>query len=746
MNKRSIVFYFFISYLFVACNKNPKVTLVSESEGKADSLLQLMTVEEKIGQLIQKNGTQGHEDLARDGKLGSILNEINVDAINELQRIAVEESTHGIPLIFARDVIHGFNTILPIPLGQAATWNPQLIEEGAQIAAVEARSSGIHWTFAPMIDVTRDPRWGRIAEGYGEDPFLTAQMGAATIKGYQGDDLSEKNALLACAKHFAAYGAAEGGRDYNTVTLPENELRDVYLPPFKAAVDAQAGTFMAAFNEINGIPATGNEFLLRKVLRDEWKFNGFVVSDWESVHQLVVHGYSPDDKDAALKSFLAGTDMEMASTAYENFLKEHIDAGLIPMELLDQSVRSILRIKFEMGLFENPYTNPKDYPNVLNLEHKKKAQKVATESLVLLKNDGAVLPLSTGVNKVAVIGPLANSPHDQLGTWTFDGDKKNSITPLQSIQEFLGEDKVNYAPGMEISRTLTKEGFSDAVAAAKKSDVVLLFLGEESILSGESHCRADISLPGIQDELIEALAKTGKPLVGVVLAGRPLTFEGPANDLDAILYAWHPGTMAGPAITEVLFGAESPSGKLPVTFPRTVGQIPIFYAHKNTGKPATDETWERMYEIPVEAFQLSVGNTNHYIDYGLEPWFPFGYGLSYTQFQYSSIEMESGDISLEDTVVCSAIVRNTGKYAGTEVVQLYTRDLVGSRTRPVCELKGFTRVTLEPGEYQKVVFRIPTSELGFHNQEMKYVTEPGDFLAGIGSDSNVELILKFTIK
>ncbi len=745
MNRHSILFYVLVGLLVVACNTKQKDTR-SSSERKADSLIQLMSVDEKIGQLVQKNGANGQETLVREGKIGSILNEINLDAINELQRIAIEESPHGIPLIFARDVIHGFNTILPIPLGQAATWNPQLIEKGAQIAAVEARSSGIRWTFSPMVDVTRDPRWGRIAEGYGEDPFLTSKMGAATIQGYQGTDLSGKNALLACAKHFAAYGAAEGGRDYNTVTVSENELRDVYLPPFKAAVDAQAGTFMAAFNEINGIPATGNEFLLRQVLRNEWGFKGFVVSDWESVHQLVVHGYSKEDKEAALKSFLSGTDMEMASTTYENYLKEHIEAGNIPMELLNQAVRNILRIKFEMGLFENPYTDPKDYPNTLNIKHKKQAQEVATQSLVLLKNENEILPVSTKVGKVAVIGPLANAPHDQLGTWIFDGNKNNSITPLQAIRSFLGEEKVNYAPGMEISRTLTKEGFANAIKAAKSSDVVLLFLGEESILSGESHCRADISLPGIQDELIEALSKTGKPIVGIVLAGRPLTFEESATHLDAILYAWHPGTMAGPAIAEVLFGTVSPSGKLPVTFPRTVGQIPIFYAHKNSGKPASDETWERMYDIPEEAFQLSVGNTNHYIDYGLEPWFPFGYGLSYTQFQYSAIEMESAEISLGDTVVCSAIVQNTGKYAGTEVVQLYTRDLVGSRTRPVRELKGFTRVALKPGEYQKVVFRIPSNQLGFYNQEMKYVTEPDDFLAGIGSNSNVELNLKFTIK
>ncbi|MBN1117251.1 MAG: beta-glucosidase BglX [Bacteroidales bacterium] len=714
---------------------------------RVNALIKQMTLDEKIGQLIQKNGAAGMDSLVRAGALSSVLNEIDVLAQNQLQRVAMEESRLGIPLIFARDVIHGFNTVLPIPLGQAATWNPDLVKEGAAMSATEARSSGIRWTFSPMIDVTRDPRWGRIAEGYGEDPVLTSAMGVATIKGYQGEELSGKNSMLACAKHFAAYGAAEAGRDYHTVAVPENELRDVYLPPFKAAVEAEAGTFMAAFNEINGIPATGNKFLLSKVLRDEWNFKGFVVSDWESVRQLVVHGYAHDNKDAAYKSFTAGCDMEMASTCYETYLKEMVNSGVVGEELINEAVRDILTIKFKMGLFENPYTNPDDYPAVLNDEHKQLSRNIARESLVLLKNESAVLPLKKdNIRKVAVIGPLADAPHDQLGTWIFDGNKANSTTPLQAIQDYCGKDKVIYAPGMDISRTMNRTGFAKAIDAAKQSDVVLLFIGEESILSGESHCRADISLPGLQEELITEIAKTGKPIVAVVMAGRPLTFEESAKELDAILYAWHPGTMAGPAVADVLFGQESPSGKLPVTFPRTVGQIPIYYAQKNSGKPASDETWERMYEIPPEAFQLSVGNTNHYIDYGFKPWFPFGYGLSYTSFEYSNQKVEKAVYNLGDTIKFSVTVVNTGKTDAKEVVQLYVRDLVGSRTRPVKQLEDFKKVFIAAGDSAEVDFSVPTNSLGFHDQEMNYVTESGDFLAGIGSNSDLELNIQFTIK
>ncbi len=740
------LFLVILSLFIMSCNQNPNHSQSFDPiESKVDSLFALMTLDEKIGQMLQKNGADGHDDKIRDSQIGSILNTTDVEAINRLQKIAVEESRLGIPIIFARDVIHGFKTIMPIPLGQAASWNPELIQKGTAISAIEARSHGIHWTFAPMIDITRDPRWGRIAECFGEDPYLTSQLGKAAVHGYQGNDLSDKNTIAACAKHFAAYGAAEAGRDYHTVTLPENELRDVYLPPFKAVADVGAATFMTAFNEINGIPASGNDLLTKQILRNEWDYKGLVVSDWFSIQQLVVHGYASDNKDAATKAINAGVDMEMASPCYEDHLKELIQSGEISMDMIDESVRYILRLKFLLGLFENPYTDPKDYPEVLNTEHRKVAHDAAKESLVLLKNINNILPLSKNIKSIAVIGPLADQPHDQLGTWIFDGNKEHSVTPLEAIREYFGGDKVRFAQGMEISRTLNRKGFDAALRAAKKSEVIVLFIGEESILSGESHCRADITLPGLQTQLIEALSETGKPIIGIVMAGRPLTFEEEAKFMDAILYAWHPGTMAGPAITDVLFGVESPSGKLPVTFPRTVGQIPVYYSQKSSGKPAFDHTWERMYDIPHEAFQLSVGNTNHYLDYGFEPWFPFGYGLSYTSFEYSDISVDKSKYSLGDSIQFSATITNTGEFAGKETVQLYIHDLVGSRTRPVKELKGFEKILLKPGESKKIQFTLHTDQLGFHNQEMKYVTEPGDFKAGIGRNSNVELNLEFSI-
>jgi beta-glucosidase len=718
----------------------------SGTNKRIKKLIRQMTIEEKVGQLIQKNSDAVSDSLIKSGGIGSVLNQVDVKELNRLQRIAVEESRLGIPLVFARDVIHGFKTIFPIPLGQAATWSPELIQKAAEVSAVEASSVGIHWTFAPMIDVTRDPRWGRIAESFGEDPYLASVLAKASIDGYQGESLSDKNTIAACAKHFAAYGAAEAGRDYHTVTLPENELRDVYLPPFKAASDAGAATFMNAFNEINGIPATGHELLLKDILRTEWNYKGMVVSDWFSVQQMVIHGYALDEKDAALKAIQAGVDMEMASTCYEDYLISLVKERAISEKVIDEAVANVLKLKFDLGLFDNPYTNPEVFPLLVNDNHREVSKQVARESLVLLKNENSILPLSTGLKNVAVIGPLADQPHDQMGTWVFDGDKEHSVTPLESLKKLLGNRRVHYAPGLTLSRDKSRKGFTDAVEAANKSDVVIMFLGEESILSGESHCRADITLPGAQNELIKAVSETGKPIIAVVMAGRPLTFEEQAIHFDALLYAWHPGTMAGPAISDIIFGFESPSGKLPVTFPRTVGQIPLYYSQKNSGKPATDATWERMEEIPAEAPQLSVGNTNHYIDYGFEPWFPFGYGLSYTTFEYSNVMVTSPSYSLGDNIEFSAVIKNTGEFEAKETVQLYVRDIVGSRTRPVKELKAFRKILLKPGESQKVFFTVNTDELGFHNQQMKYVTEPGHFIAGIGGSSSIDLTIKFELK
>lgn len=712
---------------------------------KIDSLLALMTIEEKIGQMVQVNFGD-LDSLIKKGSVGSVLNVVDVDEINRLQKIAIEESRLGIPILFARDVVHGFKTILPIPLGQAATWNTELIEKGARIAAIEARSSGIRWTFAPMVDVSRDPRWGRIAESFGEDTYLTSLLGVSMIRGFQGEDLKNKFSLLACPKHFAAYGAVEAGRDYFTVTLPENEFRDVYIPPFKSSINAGALTIMAGFNELNGIPVSGNNLLTNQVLREEWDFKGFVVSDWGSIDQLTMHGYTKDSEEAAEKAVNAGIDMEMASSCYSDHLNELVDQGNISIETIDKAVSRILWVKFKIGLFDSPYTIKEDYPKVLNKEHLNVAKEIAKQSLVLLKNKNNILPLNPELSKVAVIGPLADTPHEQLGTWIFDGNKKDAITPYKAISDFLGKDKVHFAKGMEISRTMSRKGFPAAIAAARKSDVILLFLGEESILSGEAHCRADIGLPGLQNELIKELSKTDKPIISIIMAGRPLTFEDYLKHFDALIYAWHPGTMGGPAIKDIIFGIESPSGKLPITFPRVVGQIPIYYSQKNSGKPATTKTWERMYDIPVEAVQYSLGNTNHYLDYGFEPLYPFGYGLSYTTFDYKNIQSSSDSYKYGDSIKISATITNTGSVKAEEVTQFYIRDLVGSRTRPVRQLKGFKRIELMPGESQVVEFKLHTSNLAFYNQEMKLVTEPGEFQAWIGGSSKADLMIGFRIE
>ena len=723
----------------------------SNPNERVSNLLSRMTVQEKIGQMSQFNGFGGtipddFKDKLRAGLVGSVLNEVNTETLNEMQRIAVEESRLGIPLLIGRDVIHGFKTILPIPLGQAATWNPGLVEKGARMAALEARSQGINWTFAPMIDITRDPRWGRIAECLSEDPYLTSVLGAAMVKGFQGDSLNEKSQLAACAKHFAGYGAAEGGRDYNTASIPENELRDVYLPPFRAALDAGVATMMSAFNEVNGVPATGNEFLTQQILREEWQFQGFVVSDWESVIQQVVHGFTESQKEAAAQAIRAGIDMEMASTSYAQYIQELLDENIIPIDIIDQSVARILRVKMLLGLFDNPYTDSSKFPELVSDDHRQIAKRVATQSLVLLQNINNVLPVSKSSKSIAVIGPLADAPHDQLGTWIFDGDKKHSITPLQSIRKlFENSTKVVFAKGLEISRTKDQSGFGEAIEAAKQAEVVLLFLGEESILSGESHSRADIGLPGAQVELVEAIAKTGKPIVAVILAGRPLTIRDILDKVDALLYAWHPGTMAGPAIADVLFGDVSPSGKLPVTFPTHVGQIPMYYAHKNTGKPPTPESWVKMDDIPVGAFQLSIGNTSHYLDEGYEPLYPFGFGLSYTTFEYKNIQLSAKQVRMGESITLSVEVINTGNFDGDEVVQLYVRDLFADRTRPVRELKGFKRITLKKGQSDTVTFEIETDDLAFHNRQMKLVTEPGEFQVWVGGDSRATLTTNFEI-
>ena len=721
-------------------------------EARVSALLSQMSLEEKIGQMRQKNAGYGDPmeylgDSLRAGRLGSILNLVDVDVVNELQRVAVEESRLGIPLLVGRDVIHGFKTVFPIPLGQAASFNPALVEAGARVAATEAASHGVNWTFAPMVDITRDPRWGRIAESPGEDTYLTSVLAVAMVRGFQGDDLTAADTIAACAKHFAGYGAAESGRDYATTNIPENELRNVYLQPFKAAVDAGVMTLMSSFSDLNGVPATGNEFLMRQVLRNEWGFDGFVISDWDSIHQLSVHGLTEGDRESAYEAALAGVDMEMAGDAYDH-LHALVADGTVAVELIDAAVRNILRAKVRLGLFERPYVDPDDFPAIGNDNAMRVARQSALESIVLLQNERDALPLvRERLRSVAVIGPLADAPYEQLGTWVFDGDKELSVTGLDGIRDLVGDNvNVNYVRAMPTSRSRGPDvQFDEARSAADASDAVVLFLGEESILSGEAHSRADINLPGDQAALVREVRKAGKPVIAVILAGRPLTLANIVGNVDAILYAWHPGTMGGVAIADILFGVESPSGKLPVTFPRMVGQIPIYHSQKNTGKPPSPETTVHIDDIDPFAPQTSFGMTAFHLDAGYRPQWAFGFGLSYASFEYNDIVASAAEIRAGETIRISAELKNTGAVAAWETAQLYVRDLVGNVTRPVRELKGFRKVRLEPGESRRVDFDLHTDDLAFFGRDNKLRLEAGEFHAWIGGDSDTQLGISFHV-
>ena len=710
----------------------------SSEEERVEAILQQMTLQEKIGQLNQLSvggfdpNTAG---MMRAGMVGSILNECNPKVLNRYQKAAVEESRLGIPLIISRDVIHGFKTMFPIPLGLAATFDPELVQQGARVAAIEATASGIRWTFSPMLDIARDPRWGRIAEGSGEDTYLDAQMGVAMVKGYQGETI-DNTSMAACVKHFVAYGAAEGGRDYNSTGVTERTLRNVYLPPFEACVKAGAMTLMTSFNDNDGVPSTGNGFLVNDVLRGEWGFDGFVVSDWASIYEMVNHGFAEDNKHAGELAFNAGVDMDMMSYSYISHLEELINEGKVSMETLDNAVRNILRIKIRLGLFENPYIDEsKVESSFYSAEALEAARKSAVESAVLLTNNG-VLPLDKSeVTTVLVTGPMADAPHDQLGTWTFDGDPAHTVTPLKAIRELYGKDvKVIYEPGLTFTREFNENGIAKAVKAAKKADVILAFMGEEAIMSGEAHCLTDITLKGDQRKMIEALHATGKPVVLNIMAGRPLVLDFEIEHSDAILYSFHPGTMGGPAIAQLIFGDETPSGKTPVTFPKNVGQIPIYYNHNMTGRPYNG-TETMLYDIPLRAGQTSLGNTSYWLDTTFEPEFPFGYGLTYTTFEYSAPEIEMTEYTENDTIRACVTIKNTGDKAATEVVQLYVRDLVGSVTRPVKELKRFHRVTVVPGQTMTVGFELPVQELAFYGKDMVKKVEPGKFQLWIAGDS-----------
>ena len=716
------------------------------------ALLADMTVAEKIGQMCQRNASHDApldilSGAIRAGAVGAVINVVDPQVVNEMQRIATQESRLGIPLLIGRDVIHGFRTILPIPLGQAATWNPDLLREGARMAAREAAAAGINWTFAPMIDIARDPRWGRIAESLGEDVFLASRLGAAMVEGFQGNSLADPGSIAACAKHFAGYGAAESGRDYATTSIPEIELRNVYLPPFRAAIAAGVRTLMPSFSELNGVPATGNDFLLRQVLRDEWGFEGFVISDWDSVRQLCIHGLTEDDAEAALVAVTAGVDMEMEGDAYHRYLARLIDEGRLGIEVIDQAVARILRLKFQLGLLAKPPVPARGLPPEPERQALATARKAALQSVVLLRNEAGILPLSAStLTSLAVIGPLADAPWEQLGTWVFDGDPGHAITPLRAIEDLLGGAvAVRHARAMAHSRSRAGPGFDEAVNLAREADAAILFLGEESILSGEAHSRADISLPGDQAELVRRIHGTGRPVIAVILAGRPLTLTNIIEHVDAILFAWHPGTMGGPAIADLLFGVASPSGKLPATFPRMVGQVPIYYSQKHTGKPPSPGQVVHIDDIDPLAPQTSLGMSAFHLDAGYRPLFPFGFGLSYGDFRYAAIDTSPAELRPGESVEIGAEVTNRGPMAAEEVVQLYVRDLVGSVTRPVRELKGFCRVRLAPGETQRVTFRLNTEDLAFHGRDMCLATEPGNFQAWIGGDSDAALETRFRI-
>lgn len=718
----------------------------TEIENKVETLLHKMTLEEKLGQMNQLSPWD-FEDLTkrvRKGEVGSILNVVNPEEVNKIQKIAVEESRLGIPLIVSRDVIHGYKTIFPIPLGQAATFNPEVVKEGARVAAIEASADGIRWTFAPMIDVARDPRWGRIAESCGEDPYLNAVMGTAMIKGYQGDSLNDPTAIAACAKHFVAYGAAEGGRDYNSTFIPERVLRNVYLPPFKAAADAGCATFMTSFNDNDGVPSTANSFVLKDVLRKEWKYDGMVVTDWASALEMVNHGFCTDGKDAAEKSVNAGVDMEMVSETFIQNLKQSIAENKVSIETIDNAVRNILRLKFRLGLFDNPYVVTPQTVKYAE-KHLQTAKTAAEQSVILLKNENQTLPFTDKIKTLAVIGPMADAPYEQMGTWVFDGEKEHTQTPLTAIKEMYGDRvKVLFEKGLDYSRDKNTAGIARAVSAARQADAVVVFVGEESILSGEAHSLANLNLQGAQSQLIKELAATGKPVVTVVMAGRQLVIADEVKVSDAMLYSFHPGTMGGPAIADILFGKVNPSGKTPVTFPRMSGQVPIYYAQHKTGRPA-NPTEMLIDEIPVEAGQTSVGCRSFYLDAGNSPLFPFGYGLSYTTFEYSNLSLASDKLTAQDTLSISFTLKNTGKYDGTEVVQLYVQDKVGSVTRPVKELKRFLRVTLKAGESTQVSLSLPVSELAFWGYDMNYTVEPGDFTLWVGTNSAEGLTKDFSV-
>ncbi|MTH14898.1 glycoside hydrolase family 3 N-terminal domain-containing protein [Flavobacterium sp. LC2016-01] len=704
---------------------------------KVNDLLKKMTIEEKIGQLNQYTGDNqatgpitinpNKQSEIKQGLIGSMLNIIGTKYTRQYQELAMQ-SRLKIPLLFGQDVIHGYKTTFPIPLAEAASWDLPAIELAARVAATEASASGIHWTFAPMVDIGRDPRWGRVMEGAGEDTYLGSKIAYARVKGFQGNKLGDLNSVMACVKHFAAYGAGVGGRDYNSVDMSERMLLETYLPPFKSALDAGAATFMNSFNDLNGVPATGNAHLQRDILKGKWNFQGFVVSDWGSIGEMVAHGYSKDLKEAAYSAITAGSDMDMESNAYRKNLAELVKEGRVSIDLIDDAVKRILRKKYELGLFDDPYkySDDKRAEKVLNNpENRKAALEVAQKSIVLLKNDNQTLPLSKNLKTIAFIGPMVKEYKANMGFWSVelpdvDYDKW-VVSQWDGLQNKVGKNtKLLYAKGCEVDGD-NKDGFAEAVETAKQADVVILSIGERRDMSGEAKSRSDLHLPGVQEDLVKAIQATGKPVVVLVNAGRPLIFNWTADNVPAIVYTWWLGTEAGNAIANVLFGDYNPSGKLPMTFPREVGQVPIYYNHFSTGRPAKNED--------------SKNYVSAYIDLKNSPKFPFGYGLSYTKFDYSGLKLSSAKIKSNETIKVSFQLSNVGKVAGEEVVQLYLKDKFGSVVRPVLELRDFQKVKLNAGESKTIEFTIDKEKLSFYNNKLEWVAEPGDFEVMIGASS-----------
>lgn len=736
--------YLLLLGMLTASHAQPRKTQkIKPKKEFIDELMAKMTPEQKIYQMVQftsdgsVTGPKVGENFItwiKQGKVGSVLNATGAAATREIQRINLENSPHKIPILFGHDVIHGYKTIFPINLGMAASFDDKAVENAARIAATEAASGGVHWTFAPMVDISRDGRWSRISEGSGEDPYLVSRMAMANVKGFQGNDLMSTSTLAACAKHFAAYGAAEAGRDYNTTDMSDRTLFDVYLPPFKAALDAGVKTFMASFNEIGGVPATGSKYLMRDILKGRWKFDGFVVSDYTGVNEMVPHGFAKDDADAARLALIAGIDMDMVGASYMKFQKQNLDEGKVTMEQINDGCRRVLELKYDLGLFEDPYRysdEKREQQTIYKPEYLDAALEMANKSMVLLKNKQQVLPLKKS-QKVAFVGPLVQDEYNIIGSWAALGDRYGyAVSVREGIDKFLGTGQATFARGVDFDKPLDDE--AQALQNARNADVIVAVMGERENQTGEAASQTNIDLPAAQKSFLEKLKATGKPVVLVLMSGRPNTLVWEDQNLDAILHAWYPGTRGGDAIAQTLYGVNNPAGKLPVTFPRNVGQIPLYYNHKNTGRPYLGP------QDPEQKYK------SRYTDSDIAPLYPFGYGLSYTNFAYDGLRLSAQKIKFNQPLTISVTVTNTGNFDGTEVVQLYVRDLVGSVTRPVKELKGYERVFLRKGESKQVSFTISSSDLKFHDINMNQTAEAGEFDVFVGTSSATELKERFEL-